>query len=54
MTAQKLGSTAARHGSGEADLTIMIAAHDAFRRDLVSLVQATQGPTGTARTGNGP
>jgi hypothetical protein len=45
MTAQKLpGSAAARHGSGEADLTIMIAAHDAFRRDLVSLVQATQGP----------
>jgi hypothetical protein len=45
MTAQKLpGSAAARHGSGEADLTIMIAAHDAFRRDLVSLVKATQGP----------
>jgi hemerythrin-like domain-containing protein len=45
MTAQQLpGSTAARHGSGEADLTIMIAAHNAFRRDLVSLVQATQGP----------
>src|SRR3981189_3180856 len=37
MTEQKLtGSAAARHGSGEADLTIMIAAHDAFRRDLVS------------------
>lgn len=45
MTAQRVpGSAAARHGSGEADLTIMIAAHDAFRRDLVSLVQAAQGP----------
>lgn len=38
---QKLpGSDAARHGTGDADLTIMIAAHDAFRRDLVSLVRA--------------
>jgi Hemerythrin HHE cation binding domain len=45
MTAQRVpGSAAARHGSGDADLTIMIAAHDAFRRDLVSLVQAAQGP----------
>ena len=45
MTVQKLpGSEAARHGRGNADLTIMIAAHNAFRRDLVSLVQATQGP----------
>jgi Hemerythrin HHE cation binding domain len=45
MTAQKVpGSAAARHGSGEADLTIMIAAHDAFRRDLVSLVRSAQGP----------
>ena len=45
MTAQKLpGSAAARHGSGEADLTIMIAAHDAFRRDLVSLVRSAQWP----------
>jgi iron-sulfur cluster repair protein YtfE (RIC family) len=41
MTTQKLpGSDAARHGTGDADLTIMIAAHDAFRRDLVSLVRA--------------
>jgi len=41
MTTQKLpGSDAARHGSGDADLTIMIAAHDAFRRDLVSLARA--------------
>jgi hypothetical protein len=45
MTTQKLpGSAAARHGGGEADLTIMIAAHDAFRRDLVSLVRSAQGP----------
>ena len=45
MTTQKLpGSEAARHGRGEADLTIMIAAHDAFRRDLVSLARAAQGP----------
>ena len=41
MTTQKLpGSDAARHGSGDADLTVMIAAHDAFRRDLVSLARA--------------
>lgn len=41
MTTQKLpGSDAARHGTGDADLTIMIAAHDAFRRDLVSLARA--------------
>ena len=45
MTTQKLpGSAAARHGRGEADLTIMIAAHDAFRRDLASLARAAQGP----------
>ena len=41
MTTQKLpGSAAARHGSGDADLTVMIAAHDAFRRDLASLARA--------------
>ena len=41
MTTQKLpGSDAARHGSGDADLTVMIAAHDAFRRNLVSLARA--------------
>ena len=45
MTAQKLpGSAAARHGGGAADLTIMIAAHNAFRRDLERLVRAAQGP----------
>ena len=31
---------AVMHGSGDADLTVMIAAHDAFRRDLVSLARA--------------
>ena len=47
MTAQKLpGSTAARHGSGDADLTIMVAAHDAFRNDLTSLARAAQDPGG--------
>jgi Hemerythrin HHE cation binding domain len=41
MTTQKLpGADAARHGTGDADLTIMIAAHDAFRRDLTRLARA--------------
>jgi hypothetical protein len=41
MTTQKLpGTGAARHGTGDADLTIMIAAHDAFRRDLTRLARA--------------
>jgi Hemerythrin HHE cation binding domain len=41
MTTQKLpGTGAARHGTGDADLTVMLAAHDAFRRDLVSLARA--------------
>jgi hypothetical protein len=31
------GTDAARHGTGDADLTIMLAAHAAFRRDLVRL-----------------
>ena len=33
------GTDAARHGTGDADLTIMLAAHDAFRRDLTRLVR---------------
>jgi iron-sulfur cluster repair protein YtfE (RIC family) len=33
------GTDAARHGTGDADLTIMIAAHDAFRRDLTRLAR---------------
>ena len=41
MTTQKLpGTAAARHGTGAADLTIMLAAHDAFRRDLTRLARA--------------
>ena len=41
MTTQKLpGTDAARHGTGDADLTIMLAAHHAFRRDLARLVRA--------------
>ena len=40
MTTQKLpGTDAARHGSGDADLAIMLAAHDAFRRDLGRLAR---------------
>src|SRR5690242_10704760 len=40
MTTQNLpGTSAARHGTGDADLTIMLAAHDAFRRDLTRLVR---------------
>ena len=41
MTTSKLpGTDAARHGTGEADLTIMYVAHEALRRDLASLVRA--------------
>src|SRR5260370_19269083 len=48
MTTQNLpGTNAARHGTGDADLTIMIAAHDAFRRDLTRLAR-------TASTANDP
>ncbi len=44
MTTQKLpGTDAARHGTGDADLTIMLAAHQAFRRDLDRLVRAAAG-----------
>lgn len=32
-------SDASRHGTGDADLTIMLAAHAAFRRDLVKLAR---------------
>ena len=42
MTTQKLpGTDTARHGTGDADLTIMLAAHDAFRRDLTRLAHTT-------------
>lgn len=41
MTAQQLpGTDAARHGAGDADLAIMLAAHRAFRRDLTRLARA--------------
>jgi Hemerythrin HHE cation binding domain len=42
MTTRHLpdSSDAARHGAGDADLTIMLAAHAAFRRDLARLAQA--------------
>jgi iron-sulfur cluster repair protein YtfE (RIC family) len=36
-TKQLPGTDGARHGAGEVDLTVMIAAHNAFRRDLVKL-----------------
>ena len=52
MTTQKLpGTDAARHGTGAADLTIMLAAHDAFRRDLTRLARAaaTADPSDPAR-----
>lgn len=34
------GSEASRHGTGDADLTIMLGAHAAFRRDLERLARA--------------
>jgi hemerythrin-like domain-containing protein len=43
MTTQNLpGSHAARHGTGDADLTIMLAAHGALRRDLERLARAAE------------
>lgn len=43
MTTQNLpGSDAARHGTGDADLTIMLASHNAFRRDLANLARAAK------------
>ncbi len=42
MTTQNLpGTSAARHGTGDADLAIMLAAHDALRRDLTRLAHVT-------------
>jgi len=41
MTTRNLpGTDAAKHGTGEADLTIMLAAHAAFRRDLIRLARS--------------
>ena len=43
MTTQNLpGSEAARHGTGDAYLTIMLAAHEALRRDLERLARAAE------------
>lgn len=40
MATEKLpGSDAARYGAGDADLTVMLAAHEAFRRDLTGLAR---------------
>jgi hypothetical protein len=36
------GAEAARHGTGDADLTIMLGAHEAFRRDLTRLARAAE------------
>jgi hypothetical protein len=50
MTTQNLpGTNAARHGTGDADLTIMIAAHDAFRRDLTRLARTASAAHDPAR-----
>ncbi len=41
MTTNKLaGADAARHGTGDADLTVMLAAHEALQRDLTGLAHA--------------
>ena len=42
------GADAARHGTGDADLTVMLAAHEALRRDLTGLARAA---AGAARSG---
>ena len=51
MTTNKLaGADAARHGTGDADLTVMLAAHEALRRDLTGLAHAAAAhTTGTGR-----
>jgi len=52
MTTQKLpGTDAARHGAGEADLTIMLGAHNAFRRDLTRLAGRPPRPICPTRPG---
>src|SRR5690242_6552839 len=51
MPSQPLpGTDAARHGSGDADLAIMLAAHRAFRRDLTRLARAAARPAGSLRS----
>ncbi len=59
MTTNKLaGTDAARHGGGDADLTIMLAAHEALRRDLTGLARAAdravqRGPARSAAVARG-
>src|ERR1700684_466416 len=49
VTTNKLaGADAARHGTGDADLTVMLAAHEALRGDLTGLARAA---AGAARSG---
>jgi hypothetical protein len=36
------GTSAARHGAGDADLSVMLAAHAAFRRDLARLARVAE------------
>jgi hemerythrin-like domain-containing protein len=44
VTTNKLaGADAARHGTGDADLTVMLAAHEALQRDLTGLAHAAAG-----------
>jgi iron-sulfur cluster repair protein YtfE (RIC family) len=55
---QPPGTDAARHGAGQVDLTVMIAAHNAFRRDLLKLTAAAnrrnlRDPVQRLATGNG-
>ncbi|HEU5385340.1 MAG TPA: hemerythrin domain-containing protein [Streptosporangiaceae bacterium] len=54
MTSQPLpGTDAARHGAGDADLAIMLAAHRAFRRDLTTLARvAASRSAGTSGASN--
>ena len=52
MTTKNLpGADAARHGTGDADLTIMLAAHRAFRRDLTRLARAAASASGADPAG---
>jgi Hemerythrin HHE cation binding domain len=52
MTTKNLpGADAARHGRGDADLTIMLAAHRAFRRDLTRLARAAASASGSDPAG---
>src|SRR5260370_37155829 len=43
MAQETLGTSAARYGSGDADLSVMLAAHAALRRDLIRLASVAAG-----------